>query len=54
MIDFPKFKGNCNYLICNDFMKISWERLEISPSAFHLWDIAVEFDESLGIDLPGV
>ena len=35
-------------------MEISWEWVEISPSAFHLWDIAVKFDESLGIDLPGV
>jgi len=24
-------------------MEISWEGVEILPSAFHLWDIAVEF-----------
>jgi len=35
-------------------MGISREGVEILPSAFHLWDIAVKFDESLGIDLPGV
>jgi len=32
------------------FRKLAGRGVEISPSAFHLWDIAVEFKLSLGID----